>query len=249
MVAPITKDKTGTQDVIEVSAEETESPMASMAADVASEFEAQISDQIQKSVAKAAQAIGPQIGEPSGWVDIYAYGPYQPGAQTVPSAGLQSRQLLPHAVIRVGEYVYLCGSLVLNPFPLLQDPRIVPSDFLSAFKLPYEIEFVTLNMSTGEPARELSTKVWGNLEPGRYEYTHCIYLQPRYKGCLYETNICFRVLDCEKSSPSASPLAGFATWVKSYDDASFLDGLLGIRTAPAQPGWSFNTPMRFMTYQ
>lgn len=219
--------------------------MSEQAQNIKSEVKARIEAAMDKAMSR------PQIeaAEPQGWADIYASGPYQPGAALVPPAGMQSRPLKPHAVIRVGEWAQIAATLVLNPNSLPQDPNINPTDFLSGFKLPYEIEFVTLNLSHGTAAPELSHKVWGNLEPGYSYYTEVFEFKAKERGCIFETNVCFRILDCYKSSPSYSPFAGFATWVFNYDEPSFLDGLLGVQGTVAQPGFLFNTPIRFMTYE
>lgn len=241
------KEQVGPQArmTVHTGAVEASEEVASELSENSKNVKAYVRAKMQSALDTALATAQPEAGEPAGWVDIYSVGPFQSGAVALPPGGTP---LLPHAVIRVGELAQITGVLVLNPNPL-PPSNIVPCDMLSSLQLPYEIEFITLNMTNGTPAPALSTTISGNLVPGQCIYEEVFEFVPEERGCIFETNVCFRILDCQYSSPSYSPFAGFATWVKNLDDPSFLDAFLGIPSPPVQPGFLFNTPVRYMTYR
>jgi hypothetical protein len=194
-----------------------------------------------------ARAARLEAAEPQDWWDIFGFGPFQIGANTVPPQGLLDSPLLPHQVIRIGESAFIATVIVINPDPLVQDPLIVPTDILTGFKLPYQVQYSTLNTTTGQPVASMNVVNKGHLVPGQSVYVDVLEFVAYEYGCVLETNICARILDCYESEYSASPFAAFATWMFNPDDESFLAGLLGL---PAQtPGFLFNTPIRFATYK
>lgn len=207
----------------------------------AEDVKAQIEAQLQSSLETALTTPRQEIAEPLFWWEIYAYGPIQPGAQLVPPATFLSSPLLPGKVIRVGEKAFIVTVFVLNPFPLPQDPNIIPCDFLSVWRLPYTVEYHTCNVSncTRGPA-DLNVKHEGaHLVPGQCYYVDVLEFTAREEGCIFETNICVRILDCESSVPSASPFAGFARTTINLDPELFLPS----------PLLEFDNPLRFMVYE
>jgi hypothetical protein len=212
----------------------------------AEDVKAQIEAQLQSSLETALSAPSTQVAEPLYWWEMYGYGPIQLPNQLVPPAGFLSSPLAPGKVIRVGEQAFLVSVLIINPFPLPQAPNIVPVDFLTVWKLPYRIDYHTCNATTCQPAGpELNVSHTGHLVPGQAYYVDVLEFTAREPGCVYETNICARILDCESGSPrhghgpSPSPFAGFARSTFNLDPELFL---------PTQY-LEFDNPIRFMVYE
>ena len=208
------------------------------AAITAEDVKAKVEAHLQSALDEARTMQREQIAEPLYWWDLYGYGPIQPGAGLVPStAGFLDSPLAPGKIIRVGETAYLVTVLVINPFPLPQDPMIVPVDFLTVWKLPFEIEYHTVNATTCKPVG--TVKHWGYLEPGQAYYVDVLEIQPTEEGCIFETNICARILDCHKSTPSPSPFAGFARSIINLEPELFLP----------EEVVEFDNPIRYMVYE
>jgi hypothetical protein len=206
------------------------------AADVKANLEKQLRAAYEKALTKPRA----QIAEPLFWWEIFALGPIQAGAQLVPPATFLSSPLLPGKVIRKGETGFIVTFFILNPFPLPQDPLIIPSDFLSVFSLPFEIDYHTCNGTTCEPAgANLNVKHTGNLVPGQFFYVDVLEFVAEDPGCIFETNICARILGCDGKTPNASPFAGFARTTINVDPELFFP----------TPLLEFDNPVRFMVYE
>jgi hypothetical protein len=206
----------------------------------AADVKAQIEAQLQASLEAALTAPRDQIAEPLYWWEIFGYGPIQIPNQLVPPAGFLSSPLAPGKILRLGETGYLVSVFILNPFPLPQDPNIIPCDFLSVWGLPYTVEYHTCNATTCKPAGpDLNVKHTGNLIPGQCYYVDVLEFTAREEGCVFETNICARILGCPGTTPSPSPFAGFARSTYNLDPELFL---------PTQY-LEFDNPIRFMVYE
>jgi hypothetical protein len=214
----------------------------------ADDVKARIEAQLQSSLEAALTAPREQIAEPLYWWEIFGYGPVQIPNQLVPPAGFLDSPLAPGKILRVGEKGYLVSVFIVNPFPLPQDPNIRPVDFLTVWKLPYRIDYHTCNATTCRPAGpELNVTHYGNLIPGQAYYVDVLEFTAYEPGCVYETNICARILDCESGHPgyghshgkSPSPFAGFARSTFNLDPELFL---------PTQT-LEFDNPIRFMVYE
>jgi hypothetical protein len=202
----------------------------------AEDVKARIEAQLKSALDEAKSMQREQLAEPLYWWDLYAYGPIQFGS-LVPPAGFLDSPLQPGRILRVGEKAYLVTVLVINPFPLPQDPMIVPVDFLTVWKLPFTIEYHTVNATHCTPAG--TVQHWGYLEPGQAYYVDVLEIDATEPGCVFETNICARILDCHKSTPSPSPFAGFARATINLDPELFL---------PTQ-FLEFDNPVRYMVYE
>lgn len=207
------------------------------AEDVKRVVEAQVQTMLEKSLTGPPSA---EIAEPLNWWDLYAFGPFQPGAQSVPPAGFTPGPLLPHQVIRRGEKAYVAAVLLLNPI----GPS-VPSalDILSNFGLPYEVTYGTGELKRWQPAPDsLQYESKGNyLEPGRAFYVDVFEFKADEPG-LYEMNICARIFGC--NGLTAPPFSGFATWVYDPDD-DYFGSLIG----RGGPGFYHKDPIRFQIFE
>ena len=213
-----------------------ETAMGVTAEDVKAALEAKL-----QSALEEARARQPQIAEPLNWWEIYSVGPIQPGAGLVPPSSFFDSPLLPNKVIRAGQTAYIATVIILNPFPLVQDPNIIPSDYLSIWGLPYSVEYHTANVTDVKsgPA-DLNVKHTGmHLVPGQSYYVDILEFTARDEGCVFETNICARILGCDGYQPSASPFAGFARTTVNLDPELFF---------PTQE-LEFDNPLRFMVYE
>ncbi len=206
----------------------------------AADVKAQLEKQLQAAYEEALTKPRAQLAEPLFWWEIYSIGPIQVGAQLVPPATFLDSPLLPGKVIRNGESAFIATVIVLNPFPLPQDPLIIPRDFLSVFSLPFEVDYHTCNLTTCEPAgANLNVKNTGALVPGQTFYVDVMEFTADEAGCLFETNICARILGCDGKTPNASPFAGFARTTINIDPELFFP----------TPVLEFDNPIRFMVYE
>jgi hypothetical protein len=202
------------------------------------DIRASLEARLQSALETARASFSPEVAEPQGWWDVYALGPIQPGAQLVPSASFLDSPLMPNKVIRSSELAYVATIVVINPFPLPQDPGINPTSFLTPFGLPLEIEYHTMCDAIPGPA-SIVTHSTLNLIPGQSFYVDILQYGPGLVKGIYETNITARILDASGMTPSASPFAGFARATMNIDEDLFF-------TSPAM---EFDNPLRFIVYE
>ncbi len=206
----------------------------------AADVKAQLERQLQAAYEQALTTPKAEIAEPLFWWELFSIGPIQAGAQLVPPATFLDSPLLPGKVIRNGESAFIATVLILNPFPLPHAPNIIPRDFLSVFSLPFEVDYHTCNLTTCEPAgANLNVKNTGHLVPGQTFYVDVLEFTADEAGCLFETNICARILGCDEKTPNASPFAGFARTTINIDPELFFPTQL----------LEFDNPIRFMVYE
>jgi hypothetical protein len=208
------------------------------AEDVKARVEAELRAALEQ--ARTMQRI--QVADPLYWWEIYAF-VIQPGAQLVPPASFFDSPLLPHKVIRVGQKAYIVSVIILNPFGLPQDPNIVPCDFLSTFSLPYEIDYHTCNATECKkgPANQ-NARHSGHLVPGQCFYVDVLEFTAQEEGCIFETNVCARILGCDNGNRQqqlAPPFAGFARTTINLDPELFFPS----------PLLEFDNPLRYMVYE
>jgi hypothetical protein len=81
----------------------------------------------------------------------------------------------------------------------------------------------------------------GHLYPGHFFYIDLLHFVAEREGCIFETNICGRILGCEYEGRycTSPPFAGFVRWVADIDEDLFL----------GSPGLEFDNPVRFMVYE
>jgi hypothetical protein len=241
------KVKAGTLDreVVNRIGSKVEAETRALVKVTAEEVKVQLEAQLQAAYEKAASTPRKEVAEPLFWWDLYAIGPIQPDAGFY---GVTPPPFLPHRVIRAGEEAYIATILILNPFPLPVPPYgLVPSDILSNFCLPYKIEYHTCDTTncTKGPAN-LNVTHEGHFVPGHFIYVDILHFKAERAGCIFETNICARILGCEYKDKygrtiecTAPPFAGFARWIVNLDP----DLLFGA------PLFEFDNPVRFMVYE
>jgi hypothetical protein len=181
----------------------------------------------------------PETAEPQDWWDLYTVGPIQIPAGDFGVAPVGPFE--PSRVIRVGETAFMVTVLILNTGLV---NGIIPANILSGAALPYEVQYVTLNNNTGDPASFLNVTRDFDLDPGQSVYVTVEEFVADEAGCIMETNVCARILNHDLQTPPQWPFAGFATWVFNTDTPSFLDSLIGA----ASPGFSFDRPARYLTF-
>lgn len=192
-----------------------------------------------KAQFKSAMAMRPESAEPKDWWDLYTVGPIQipTGTFGVDPVG----PFAPSRAIRANEPAFMVTVLILNT---AQVNGVIPANLLSGAALPYEVQYVTLNVNTGSPASHLNLTRQFSLNPGQAVYVTVEAFRPTVDTGIMETNVCARILNAELQTPPQWPFAGFATWVFNTDTPSFLDTLIGATS----PGFSFDRPARYMTY-
>jgi hypothetical protein len=242
MVTPVREAKS-VQSMVTVrrQAAETAQQESAMMEVTAEDIRAKLEARLQSALETARASYKPEVAEPLGWWEIYAIGPIQPGAQLVPPASFLDSPLSPDKVIRKGEKAYIATVVIINPCALPQDPNINPTSFLTPFGLPLEVEYHTANVTdvTKGPASMNVTHSTLHLLPNVSYYVDVLEFDGDKEGCIYETNICARILDCSGKTPSASPFAAFARTTINIDEELFL---------PSQV-LEFDNPVRFMVYE
>ncbi len=240
-IRPATRIKA--QDEVLRQVETPEHTPAPDKAVTAEEVKKWVETELQSALEKARERPKPLIAQPLFWWEIYAF-VIQPGAQLVPPASFFDSPLLPHKVIRVGEQAFIVTVVVLNPFRLSQDRNIVPCDYLSIWSTPYEIDYHTCNVTECKkgPANQNATHS-GHLVPGQCFYVDVLEFTAQEEGCIFETNVCARILGCEhdgnRRQQLAPPFAGFARTTINLDPELFFPSpLLG-----------FDNPLRYMVYE
>lgn len=202
--------------------------------DVKAQVEAAVKSALDEAKMRRAARLLAEVAEPEGWWNLFALGPIQ-------SIGIPSA-LLPHQVIKVGEYAYVVTILVLNDF-LILSPGTTAADVLSNFALPYEVRYQTGNLTTwtlGQADMNVAHSGAGfNLVPQVNAYFDVLAFKAEDPG-LYEMNISARILGATSPFANAPQFAGYARAV--YD----IDPDLFIRPAP---GWQFDLPIRFQIYE
>ena len=227
------------QEVVVQGVVETAAPGVT-AEDIKAYYEAQV----QAMLDQALSAVQPEAAEPFDWWDLFSIGVIQNVAGDFGIAPVGP--FLPHEVVRVNEQAFIVTVLILNPLPIGSPPGLVPCNVLSGTALPFEIQYSSLNTTTGTPAAFASGVNTGQLQPGVCFYVDVFEFVATEEGCIIETNVCARILNCEGQTPPQWPFAGFATWILNIDNESFLAGLLGV--GPSKPAFIPNAPIRFMTF-
>jgi len=200
------------------------------------QLKAQIEAQVRAAYEKAAANTRQELAEPQDWWELFAVGPIQAPAGFY---GVTPPPLLPHRVIRVGEEAFIVTILILNPFPLMVPPAgLIPADVLSNFGLPFTLEYHTCDTTNCVKGPDnLNVTHTGTLIPGQFIYVDILDFVAEKAGCIFETNICGRILGCE--GITAPPFAGFVRWVADVDADLFF----------GSPGLEFDNPVRFMVYE
>ncbi len=184
---------------------------------------------------RAAQNPTREIAEPEGEWDLVALGPIQ-FAGPFPGPG----PYLPHQIIRVGELAFVVT--------VLYAPR------LYHFCLPYEVEYCTGDLcewKKGPPY--LNVKHRGYFSSRTPFAIDVLGFRAQDAGCIFEMNICARILCADNGNPHREPQPPFAGFARRIFD---LDPELPFPFFPATPvlpgipaQWQFDEPIRFMIYE
>ena len=166
--------------------------------------------------------VTPQLAGPARFWDIVATGPYQ-----VPA-------IQPSRLIDVGESATILVYVYLNPNVPNPAPGQNACDIITGFGGKIELSFVTSNTQTMQHVPELSHTHCIYTTPGQCWYRYYWTFRPRSAACLYETNICARVCNC--NNYYVRQYSGFARWVANLD----YDLIFGA------PRWQFDHPIRYM---
>jgi hypothetical protein len=190
--------------------------------------EARVQSIVEQGRATARQ----ELAEPLYWWEIFAIGPFQWGAQVVPPADLLDQPLLPHRILQVGETASIYTVVFLNPF--FPQPALSACDIITAFTARIELNYFTSNTQTMQPVRDLSNSVCIETVRNQCFYVDEYRFTPQEPACLYETNICARLCNCDNLP--IQPFGAFVRWVQDLDFDLFF----------GSPGLQFDQPIRYM---
>jgi hypothetical protein len=198
----------------------------------AEEMQAAIEARVAGIMDEAATTARAELAEPLFWWEVFAIGPFQAGAQQAPPADLLDQPLLPHRIIQVGEQASIFTVVFLNP--LFPAAALSACDIITGFNAKIELNYVTSNMQTMTAVPELSASRCIETTRNVCVYVDRFDFTPRDPACLYETNICARICNCDDYP--IQPFAAFVRWVFDLD----FDLFFGAQS----PG--FDRPIRFM---
>jgi len=190
-------------------------------------------NRVQSTLKEVAQTPSEELAEPLYCWEVFGLGPYQ-FAGTWPWSGPSFR---PNRIIRVGEKAYIVTVVYLNPnFPA--PPLISCCTTLTNFAAKIQLGYHTCNTQTCTPAEPSAMHII-QTKPGQCVYIDVLEFTPQQEACLYETNICARILNCRDAA--VAPYAAFVRWVVDFDSDLFI--------GPASPHLSFDRPIRYMVYK
>jgi hypothetical protein len=177
-----------------------------------------------------------QLGQPAGFWNVWALGPYQ-------GAGLE-----PGRIIQVNQPATIDIVVWLNPtYP----SPVSACTLITQFAAKIELSIFTSNMQTMQPEPNLTDEVCIQTTPApaggtpNCVYTHSWTFTPTREACLYETNICARVCNCQ--GYGVQSYYAFVRWVKNLDPEFLFGSPAPSPTVPpaTTPDWEFNNPIRF----
>lgn len=199
-----------------MSEDQLEEQKASMKASLDAKLEAMFA---RRKATPVEELAGPQY-----FWDLYAIGPYQ-------AFGLE-----PGRVIQLGEWATIIVCAYLNPSYPSPTPGQNACDIITGFNAKIEFNFFTSNMQTMSSVPGLSYHCCVQTSPGQCWYCCYWHFKPTDPACLYETNICARICNCNNYAIGVPQYSGFVRWVENLD----YDLLFG-----AYP-YTFDHPIRFM---
>jgi len=184
-------------------------------------IEAQMSEAVKalESDLELTEALPPDLWE------VFAWGPYQY------RNGVFNPFLNPGRIIFTDEDAYIGVAVWMNPHMC----RVI-TDHQDKIIL----NFYTSDMQRMEPAAgDLTHHCCITTEQdGRCYYTTYWKFKPELAACLYETNICARICNCNNNT--LQDYAGFVRQVYDFDPEKLW------RMSPQTPGWQFDRPIRYM---
>ncbi len=200
------------------------------------DLQALVEARMQGIMDEGATAPREELAEPLYWWEVFAIGPFQTGAGVVAPglADLVDQPLLPHRIIQPGETASIFTVVFLNPvFP---DPSLSACDIITAFNAKIELNYFTSNLQTMTAVPDLSASRCIRTDRNVCWYVDRFDFTPRDPACLYETNICARIVNCDDLPTGVQPFAAFVRWVVDLDFDLFF----------GSEGLEFDRPIRFM---
>lgn len=189
-------------------------------------LKAKLDIEVESLAAKYKSTPREELGEPTFYWDVIAAGPFN-----LPPPPWPGPFPIGDRLIQVGEVAYFAVVVFLNPsFPAPHSA----CDMITAFGASIELNMVTSNMQTMSPAPSgLNPSQCILTSVGICTYTHIFEVVPQQEACLYETNICARICNCEHKY--VRPYSAFARWVVGID----FDWIFG------SPSITFDHPIRY----
>jgi len=172
---------------VNVSRAEADDPLESLTANLEAQYAAAF-EQAELELAIAPPGFG--------FWNVWAFGPFQ-GPRWDPRPGriLEVNQpALVHVVVQMNRV--MCANV-------------------TGFAADIQLNIFTSNTQTMQPVPSLSTSVCIETEPNKCRYHYYWRLTPSVAACLYETNICARICNCDGAGVPG--YAAFVRWVWDYD--------------------------------
>jgi hypothetical protein len=210
-----------------------EDPTAELAAQVAMNFEAAL--KAKESEALELTQVQPGIG--ADW-EIFGFGPYQtPRAQ-------------PGRIIRVNQPAWIAVVVWMNPAMCTN---------VTGFGGKIELNFLTSDTQRMQPVNGLSHYCCIQTQLNKCWYLYVWQFRPTTAACIYETNICARICNCnDKPHPE---YGGFVRQVYDFDTdhlwprrgvplppPSHIPGGVWPPGGSVPPSWGSDRPIRYMVY-
>jgi len=177
---------------------------------------------LESLFARRAATPTEELAGPLNFWEVYAVGPYQ------------NFVLEPSRVIDVGEQATILVVVYLNPFVPSPIPGGNACDIITGFGASIELNFVTSNMQTMTAAPALSPSFCIPTVLGQCWYSFYWTFTPREEACIYETNICARICNC--NGYYIPQYSGFVRWVENLDYDYFFGA----------DQYTFDHPIRYM---
>lgn len=166
---------------------------------------------------------GPPLQPPHKW-EIFAYGPYQY------ENGVFNPSVNPGRIIFTGEEAFIAIVVWMNSSMCKT---------ITEHNDKIMLEIWTSDIQRMRPAGpNLSHTCCIKTEKGVCSYVVVWKFEPTDPACLYETNICARICNC--NDETLPDYAGFVRQVYDYDPETLWP------SPPVTPGWGFDRPIRFM---
>jgi hypothetical protein len=168
---------------------------------------------------------------PNEW-EVFAWGPYQ-----LPGGVFDPLNPAPGRIIFTGEKAYIGVAVWMNPQ--------MCADIVN-HEDKIELTFWTSNTQTMQPVPGSYTCCIKTDQLGDCYYVTVWEFTPQEEACVYETNICARICNCQNHT--LPRYAGFVRHVYDFDPEKLWPAFPGFPLTPGSPtpGWGFDRPIRYM---
>jgi hypothetical protein len=187
-------------------------------------IEAQLSAALEKKMLTRGELELTQSPWPNEW-EVFAWGPYQW------KGGVFDPYYDPGRIIFTSEKAYVGIAVWMNP--------LMCAD-ITGHEDKIELSIWTSDMQRMKAVNDLSQVCCIHTK----QFGPCFYVTaweftPTEDACLYETNICARICNCQ--GHTLPEYAGFVRHVYDFDPEK-----LWPPGPPPTPGWGFDRPIRYM---